>query len=118
MLGVTTSREDAVFEVILIMIMTMTMIVMMMMYQVASMIMNAGLWFMKHAAMLAARPEPSMEEAKEVHTCLRKAAGLVKFVQDSLVPQLSEKTVDGGDLDGRVCTAYVNQVETKGIFVA
>jgi len=89
-LGVTTSREDAVFEV-------------------ASMIMNTALWFMKHAAMLAARPEPAMEEAKEVHTCLRKAAGLVKFVQDSLVPQLSEKTVDGGDLDGRVCTAYVNQ---------
>ena len=27
------------------------------------------------------------------------------------MPQLSEKTVDGGDLDGRVCTAYVNQVE-------
>ena len=66
------------------------MIVTMMIFQVASMIMNAGLWFMKHAAMLAARPEPAMEEAKEVHTCLRKAAGLVKFVQDSLVPQLSE----------------------------
>ena len=94
MLGVTTAREDAVFEV-------------------ASMVMNAGLWFMKHAAMLAARPEPAMEEAKEVHTCLRKAAGLVKFVQDTLVPQLSEKTVDGGDLDGRVCTAYTNQVDEK-----
>ena len=88
----------------------MMLIVIMMTFQVASMIMNAGLWFMKHAAMLAARPEPAMEEAKEVHTCLRKAAGLVKFVQDSLVPQLSEKTVDGGDLDGRVCTAYINQV--------
>ena len=90
--------------------MMMMMIVTMMIFQVASMIMNAGLWFMKHAAMLAARPDPAMEEAKEVHTCLRKAAGLVKFVQDSLVPQLSEKTVDGGDLDGRVCTAYINQV--------
>ena len=112
MLGVTTSREDAVFEVIMIMIM-MIVTMMMMILQVASMIMNAGLWFMKHAAMLAARPEPAMEEAKEVHTCLRKAAGLVKFVQDSLVPQLSEKTVDGGDLDGRVCTAYINQVREK-----
>ena len=88
----------------------MMMIVTMMIFQVASMIMNSGLWFMKHAAMLAARPDPAMEEAKEVHTCLRKAAGLVKFVQDGLVPQLSEKTVDGGDLDGRVCTAYINQV--------
>ena len=50
-----------------------------------------------------------MEEAKEVHTSLRKAAGLIKFVQDTLVAQLSEKSVDGGDLDGRVCTAYINQ---------
>ena len=60
----------------------MTMI---MTFKVASMIMN------------------SMEEAKEVHTCLRQ--------EDSLVPQLSKKKVDGGDLDGRVCTAYVNQVQ-------
>ena len=44
------------------------------------MIMNSALWFMKHAAMLAPRSEPAMEDAKEVHTCLRKAAGLVKFV--------------------------------------
>ena len=98
-LGVTTGREDAVHEV-------------------ASMVLNVALWFMKHAASLVAKPEVKMEEAKEVHTCLRKAAGLVKFVQESLVPQLSEKTVDGGDLDGRVCTAYVNQVETRGIFDA
>ena len=97
--------------------MIMTMLIMIMMFQVASMIMNSALWFMKHAAMLAARPEPAMEEAKEVHTCLRKAAGLVKFVQDSLVPQLSEKTVDGGDLDGRVCTAYVNQVEKVTTYI-
>jgi len=50
-----------------------------------------------------------MEEAKEVHSSLRKAAGLIKFVQDTLLAQLSEKSVDGGDLDGRVCTAYINQ---------
>ena len=81
------------------------------------MIMNSALWFMKHVAMLPPRSEPAMEDAKEVHTCLRKAAGLVKFVQDSLVPQLSEKTVDGGDLDGRVCTAYVNQVEKVTTYI-
>merc|ERR1712029_363633 len=50
-----------------------------------------------------------MEEAKEVHTSLRKAAGLVKFVQSTLLAQLGEARVDGGDLDGRVCTAYINQ---------
>ena len=109
-LGSTTARQDAVFEV-------------------ASMLVNTAFWFSKvgqllghhdisvtrvsavqHAAMLAAKPDISMEEAKEVHTSLRKAAGLVKFVQDSLLPQLQEKGTDGGDLDGRVCTAYINQV--------
>merc|ERR1711990_1004497 len=64
---------------------------------------------MKHAAMLAAKQDIKMEEAKEVHSSLRKAAGLIKFVQETLVTQLSEKSVDGGDLDGRVCTAYINQ---------
>merc|ERR1719481_2408410 len=48
---------------------------------------------MKHAHMLAAKQDIKMEEAKE----------------DTLVAQLSEKSVDGGDLDGRVCTAYINQ---------
>ena len=88
--GVTSVRQDAVFEV-------------------GSMLVNVGLWFMKHAHMLAAKQDIKMEEAKEVHTSLRKAAGLIKFVQDTLVAQLSEKSVDGGDLDGRVCTAYINQ---------
>ena len=71
--------------------------------------MNTAFWFMKHAAMLAAKQEIQMEEAKEVHTSLRKAAGIVKFVQDTLLPQLTERGGDGSDLDGRVCTAYMNQ---------
>ena len=95
--------------------------------------MNVAFWFMKHAAMLAVKAEVKMEEAKEVHTSLRKAAGLFLFVQvqltvassvntsfkfktcvtlvfqDSLIPQLIEKTPDGGDLDIRVIAAYLNQ---------
>ena len=31
--------------------------------------------------LVAVKPEISMEDAKEVHTSLRKAAGLIKFVQ-------------------------------------
>lgn len=90
LLGSTASQPDAVFEV-------------------ASMLMNTGIWLMKHAAMLAAKPEITMEEAKEVHTSLKKAAGVVKFVQETLLPQLAERGKDGGDLDGRVTTAYINQ---------
>jgi hypothetical protein len=44
-----------------------------------------------------------------VHTSLRRAAGLIQFVQDTLLAQLDEKASDGGDLDGRVVTAYLNQ---------
>lgn len=90
LLGTTSSQADAVFEV-------------------GSMLMNTAFWFMKHAAMLAAKQEIKMEEAKEVHSSLRKAAGIVKFVQDTLIPQLGEKSANGSDLDGRVCTAYMNQ---------
>ena len=51
-----------------------------------------------------------VEEAKDIHTSLRKAAGLMKFVQDSMIPQLVEKTRDGSDLDIRILSAYLNQV--------
>ena len=50
-----------------------------------------------------------MEEAKHIHSSLRKAAGIIKFVQDTLVPQLVERVVDGADLDIRVISAYMNQ---------
>ncbi len=50
-----------------------------------------------------------MEEAKKVHTSLRKAGGLIKFVQDTLLPQLVEKISLGSDLDIRVISAYLNQ---------
>merc|ERR1719384_2708098 len=59
--------------------------------------------------MVAAKPELDMDEAKKVHTSLRKAAGLIKFVQDTLIPQLVEKPAHGSDLDIRVITAYINQ---------
>ena len=49
--------------------------------------------------MVAVKPEISMEDAKEVHTSLRKAAGLIKFVQ--------------------VCTeVFRNQLFFKGFFSA
>ncbi len=51
-----------------------------------------------------------MAEAKDIHSSLRRAASLMKFTQDTLVPQLVEaKGPDGSDLDGRVITAYYYQ---------
>ena len=36
---------------------------------------------MKHAVAIAVREKVEMEDAKEVHSCLRKAAGLLQFIQ-------------------------------------
>ena len=55
-----------------------------------------------------------------MHTSLRKAAGLIKFVQDTLIPQLVEKAAHGSDLDIRVISGmflkkyqtYTSQVST------
>ena len=78
-------------------------------FEAANMMMNFAFWHMKHAAMLASKPDLDMEEAKNVHTSLRKAGGLIKFVQDTLIPQLVEKPISGSDLDIRLLSAYLNQ---------
>ena len=59
--GVTV-RSDAIFEV-------------------GSIVMNTAFWFMKHAVLVAVKPEITMDDAKEVHSNLRRAAGLIKYVQ-------------------------------------
>jgi len=78
-------------------------------YEAANLLMNVAFWMMKHAAAVAAKEDLQMEEAKEVHTALRKAAGLIAFVKDTLIPQLVEKPGEGTDLDTRVISAYLNQ---------
>jgi hypothetical protein len=62
LLAGATVRRDAVFET-------------------GSMLMNVAFWQMRHAVLVAVRPTVSMDDAKEVHSSLRKAAGLIKFVQ-------------------------------------
>ena len=49
------------------------------------MLINVALWFTKHAAKIAgAKDEPSMDEAKEVHKCLRRAAGIFKYIKENV----------------------------------
>ena len=50
-------------------------------YEAASILVNVAFWFMRHAVLIAVKPSVGMEDAKEVHTSLRKAAGFFKFVQ-------------------------------------
>jgi len=88
--GEPESQHDAVFEL-------------------ANLMINVGLWHMKHAGMIASKDDLKMEEAKDIHTSLRKASGIMKFVQDTLLPQLIERPKNGSDLDVRVIAAYLNQ---------
>ncbi|GAB1609744.1 BRO1 domain-containing protein BROX-like [Argonauta hians] len=77
-------------------------------YEHASMMVNVGLWFTKHAAKLASREDLGMDDAKEVHKCLRIAAGIFTCVKNDLCPKLSD--IDSGaDLDVRVLDAFIYQ---------
>ena len=54
-------------------------------FEALNMLINVALWFTKHAAKIAgAKDEPSMDEAKEVHKCLRRAAGIFKFIKENV----------------------------------
>jgi hypothetical protein len=50
-----------------------------------------------------------MEEAKEVHASLRKAAGVFKLIERDFSPKLIERQMEAGDLDPRVISAYATQ---------
>ncbi|GIX84383.1 BRO1 domain-containing protein BROX, partial [Caerostris extrusa] len=84
------AQQDAVFELI-------------------SICENVGIWLMKHAAMIAGKDEISMDEAKEVHKCLRKAAGLFSTMQEKYIGSLLQKLEPGSDLDSTVVNAYISQ---------
>lgn len=89
-------------------------------YEAANMSVNIAIWFMKHAAMIAGKDDINMDEAKEVHGLMRRAAGIFTFVQTEFLPQLANPPVLGSDLDPRVINAYINQctAEAQEVTVA
>ncbi|KFM81464.1 BRO1 domain-containing protein BROX, partial [Stegodyphus mimosarum] len=78
-------------------------------FELISISQNVGIWFMKHAAMIAGKDEINMDEAKEVHKCLRKAAGIFTTMQERYVGNLLQKCEPGSDLDSAVVNAYITQ---------
>ncbi|XP_068084611.1 BRO1 domain-containing protein BROX [Anabrus simplex] len=89
-------------------------------FEVANMSCNVALWYMKHASMIAAKDDITMDEAKEVHKSLRKAAGIFRFVQREFLPQVQGKQKEGSDLDPRVTASYMTQctAEAQEVTVA
>uniref|UniRef100_A0A914WKG6 BRO1 domain-containing protein n=1 Tax=Plectus sambesii TaxID=2011161 RepID=A0A914WKG6_9BILA len=88
-------------------------------FEVLNMSINMALWYTKHAARVAGRDEVSEAQAKEVHTSLRKAAGLFQFVKEN-ASKVSETPAAGSDLDANVLSAYINQstAEAQEVTVA
>lgn len=78
-------------------------------FEFVSICQNFAIWLMKHAAMISGKDDINMDEAKEVHKCLRKAAGIFTFVQEKYIGQLLKKSDPGSDLDNKVVQAYINQ---------
>lgn len=85
-----TEQYDAVFEKI-------------------SILFDVAIWYMKHAAVYAGKDEPKMDEAKDIHKCLRIAAGIFTHIKNALVAQLIEQPAKSTDLDPRVLDTYIQQ---------
>lgn len=90
-------------------------------FEVTSICINVAIWYTKFAAKVASKGEVTMDEAKEVHTNLRNAAGLFKFAKESLMPRLGDLSAEkGADTDQRVLEAYQMQcvAEAQEVTVA
>ena len=80
------------------------------MFESFSMLFNLALWYTKHAAKLAAKETPDMDEAKEIHKCLRTAAGMFKYCKDEIRGKLLDVPSEGThDTDSRILDAYIHQ---------
>ncbi|CAB3983508.1 Hypothetical predicted protein [Paramuricea clavata] len=90
-------------------------------FELASVCVEFAMWCMKHASYIADKSDITMEEAKEVHTCLKKAGGIFHYVKESIISSLEQlpeaKTTD---IDVRVLDAYKLQciAEAQEVTVA
>uniref|UniRef100_H2YC40 BRO1 domain-containing protein BROX n=1 Tax=Ciona savignyi TaxID=51511 RepID=H2YC40_CIOSA len=81
---------------------------------------NVALWYSKHSAKLATKPELKMEDAKEIHSCLKKAAGIFKEFKDNHATKLSNPPEKCSDLDPNVLECYIMccQAEAQEVTIA
>lgn len=87
-------------------------------FEMLSIIINMAIWLTKHAAYVAAvKAEPTEAEAKEVHKCLKMAAGQFQFVQMNLVDRLiksdKNKPQEFFDTEDVILSTYINQCKAE-----
>lgn len=78
-------------------------------FEIASIFYNIAIWYMKHASLVAAKNDLSLEEAKDVHLSLKKAAGIFQHIHTVYLPQLGSAQSEGGDLEPKIVGAYSAQ---------
>jgi len=82
---------------------------------------NFGIALMKRASMLSAKESNDMNDAKEIHTCLKQASGVFEFTRDNLTHLLlqpvSNEATPYTDVDTRVLSCYALQCKAETLEV-
>lgn len=88
-------------------------------YDIANMSVDVALWHMKHASYVASKKSVIMDDAKDIHTALRKAAGIFQMIQKDIVPLIEHRLL-ASDLDLKILKAYFTQctAEAQEVTVA
>merc|ERR1711976_85339 len=82
---------------------------------------NFGIALMKRASMLSAKESNDMNDAKEIHTCLKQASGVFEFTRKNLTHLLlqpvSSEATPYTDVDARVLSCYALQCKADTLEV-
>lgn len=92
--NVPSAQQDAVFELV-------------------SMAFDIALWFTKYASRLAGKEDITVDEAKDVHRCLKTAAGIFSHLKGVHISRLLTPLEKGRDLEARVIETYLIQCQAE-----
>nr|AEE63624.1 unknown [Dendroctonus ponderosae] len=89
-------------------------------FEVLSICVNVALWYMKRGAWISSKDEVRETEAKQIHSALRKAAGIFIFVKENIEKLNGMYEFAGSDMDSKVLDAYITQciAEAQEITIA
>jgi hypothetical protein len=82
-------------------------------FELVAVVMNMAIWHTKHAMQVASTDTITMDEAKEVHRCLKLSAGMFLHVKEHLITRLPASPDKGIDTDARVVEAYAQQSQAE-----
>uniref|UniRef100_A0A914CXJ7 BRO1 domain-containing protein n=1 Tax=Acrobeloides nanus TaxID=290746 RepID=A0A914CXJ7_9BILA len=87
-------------------------------FEALNICMNMAIWLMKHAAWISSKDEVRDNEAKAIHSCLRKAAGIFSYILEKTEKLDGLGNFPGNDFDSKILNAYINQCTAEAQEVA